>query len=1254
MYNQNRYITDSTYGSLSGFLSSNSSYTMSLSDSEFPEEPPSTSGCSSDFANSTHQKEKKKERLKQYLKQLKQMVAPESNIGGQLSTIGALKHVLDSMQKNKDGSQTKGEEGELRQYGVCTSISGTSESEDDMKVLSLKSQDDLQILVSTKGLKIIQISPSLKKILGYPMDSWTGRDLASFLHRKDVVTVNSSFTSDDYDRFDSHSLKYDEEGTCNSSSENPKKVIYCRLRHYKSLRKGFNIDKRDQYSSFQATVTLKTSPKVNKSDSMIDRQKQYLLYECRPLTSAYKNWSDIPADKKVFSTRHSLFCSYTYIHPNAIQLLGFLPQDMIGMSIFDFYHPEDFEQLYAIYKQVVSSKGSTISSPRIRLRTYNGDWIFVKTEWSRFINPWSKRLEFIIGQHTVVRGPKNIDVFSPPNSQECIAEESDQYNKNLRMIRKLLLQPVVEEARTVALNFVEDEPSENVSVSPKYEDKEEGTDTAEDSKKKFQQSVAGDIRCRQLLDENPYGTYEQLNYTNNIKRFLLSQPKTYSSASDKRSGSCTDDSNAVDSDEVPDFEVDIPLPKPPSFCSSTKVLVSEKEDMVPSPSYQPDEIVEETTSREPQNVVQSQEAHNVLMSLTQETLQEHTKQQEQIYLQQAKQDKNLVLLNVTSKYSVMQESSHGLKRVHSPDMDEIQNIKSFKAEEISLLHPPFPISTVGHETDNSRVEPANIAFSDMYRLNNSTMYHTSGMPVVQMVRNTMMYPTPAVNSMSSSGMKPENVQWPFYPQSGLSFYPQVMGGFYQPMTVLSYTVPGMVWPSVDSKASKPTKSQGIFTQAGGKGQTSMSISDTSSQENTSSSLMYLLELSNNSEVDGSKNKKKLPEMMRLGQRNADPLWLFGALWNENIQMRYTVPRRKFNRVMKEDRASLNSMKQSDMMLMQMKQFKENLEEYEEEPNVDEEVDYLFMIEPDIFKDDSPSDYRESEDLKIKLEFPSVMVSNISDDSSSKSSCQNKLESDDGLLSGGQDSSFSNDQMDEREKKSSSDCDSLQKSSDTDSSADIESTCSKSSDLTPSDARSTDEKGSSMKESDSLSSKLSEGNKDSESENDLGQTKIQEEKFDSKNFDSFFIKNPTKFKHSKKGFWMNETNLNERVQNKYTMRYNNQNDILLDDLQRLNEMNQSPVVHDQLSTLLDDLKQINSSQREQCSCCRPLGQTNADGKFTRCQKISQKELNNEINTSFFESLFMRPLYAGDNMSSEYSSSRDSPDMEDLCDIIDPLD
>lgn len=1230
---------DSTYGSLSGFLSSNSnsSYSMSLSDSEFPEEPPSTSGCSSDFANSSHQKEKKKERLKHYLKQLKQMVAPGLNDGSHMSTIGALKHVINSMQENKDDNRVKTEEDESQKcISICTPFSSASGSEDDVKILSLKTQDELQILVTARGLKIVQISPNLKKILGYPMDSWNGRELTNFLHRKDVVTVNSSYATDDHDRFDSHSLKFDEEG--NTIPETPKKVIYCRLRHYKGLRSGYNIDKKDLYTSFHATVTLKTSAKT-KDETNMDKQKQYLLLECRPLTSAYQSWSDLPVEKKTFNTRHSLFCSYTYIHPNAIPLLGFLPQDMVGMSIFDFYHPEDFEQLYNIYKQVVNSKGSTISSPKIRFRTYNGDWIYVKTEWSSFINPWSKRLEFIIGQHTVIKGPTNLDVFSPPVSQECMAEETEQYHKNLRMIRKLLLQPVVDEAKTVALN-IEDEP-EDVSISPVPElEKEESTDIVDGTLKKIQ-PVASNIRCRQLLDDNLSGTYEQLNYTNNIKRFLLSQPKTYSSASEKRSGSYTDDSNAIDSDEVPDFDVDIPLPKPPSFCSSTKVLVSEKEDMVPSPSCQTEEIVEET-SRDAQTAATTLEAPNVLMCLTQETLQEHTKQQEKLYLEQAKQDSSLVLLNVSSKYSVMQESSQGLKRGHSPDMDEIQNIKSFKAEEVSLLHPPFPISSTACEVSRPGEVPPKMAFSDTYRRAPNTIYCTGGVPIVQLVPNTFKFPETTSNTVPSTGMKPDNVQWPFYPQTGLSFYPQVMGGFYQPVTVLSYPLPGVSWTNPNSTSTGQSLRQGIFTQAGNKVITTMSYSDSSSQENTSSSLIYLLELSNNSEGETSRKGIKAiqPAAAKVNQRHADPPWLFGVMWMESIQMRYVMPRRKFNRVMKEDRDALKVLKQSDVVLKQMEEFKEDLEKVNEEPTEDEEADFLFLIEPDIFKDDSSSNLGGEIESKIKFQIDDLKPLNVD---TSKVSSESKLEICAGdeavnsMVTGAQDSSSSvSDQMDYTEKKSESECDSLQKS---DSSVDMESTCSKSSDLTPSEARSTDEKGSSMKESDT---QLSEGNKDSESENDLNQIKNQLV-YD---FESFFVKNPTKFKHSKKGFWIREAEMNSKVKMEYTMNYKNRNDILLEDMNRLNEMKQSSVLQDQLSLLLDDIKKTDSDQKELCECLSSSAQNNE-----KCSKCSQRT---NINDNFFESLFMQPLMTEEETDSVGDSSRDSPDMEDLCDIIDVVD
>lgn len=1213
----NQKFIDSTYGSFSGFISSNSSsYSMSLSDSEFPEEPPSTSGCSSDFAHSTTQKDKRKERLKQYLRQLKQIVNPATESGAHVSTLGALRHVINSIQKNKEDEKNVSSE-------RCISICSTSESEVEMNILSLKAVDDLQILVSTKGLKIVQVSPSLKKILGYPVDSWIGRELTSFLHRKDVVTVNSSYVLDDADKFDTNlnfSIKFDEDG--NATSEPPKKVLYCRLRHYKSLKSGFNLEKKDQYTSFQASVSMK---KFN-SDKF--KPKQFLLLECQPLNSAYNgNWSEMTTEKKTFGTRHSLFCSYTYIHPNAIPLLGYLPQDMVGMSIFDFYHPEEFEQLYNIYRQVVTSKGTTISSPKIRFRTHNGDWIYVKTEWSSFINPWSKRLEFIIGQHTVIKGPQNIDVFSPPPRQECIAEEPEQYHKNLRLIRKLLLQPVVDEARTVALNIVE-EPTEDVSVSPTPDgDTEEISIRTQEAKKKLQSATRNE-QCNEILDDNLSGTYEQLSYTNNIKRFLMSQPKTYSSSSDKRSGndSYTDDSNAIDSDEVPDFGVDIPYPKPPSFCSSTKVLVSEKEDMVPSPSCQTEEIGEET-SREAQIILLPIQEANVLMSLTQETLQEHTKQQEKMYLEQAKQDSNLVLLNMTSKYSVQQESSQGLKRGHSTDLDETRRFKSFKAEDVNMLCPPFPMTTTGPVLKPAG-GPPKIAFSNMYGIGltpqgTGAMYHGGPMPVVQLSQQ------PPITKGN-----PGNIQWPYYPQSGLSFYPQVMGGFYQPMTVLSYPMP--LWTGGDTRGVATTKHKAIFTQAGDKGNTAMSISDSSSGENTSSSLMYLLELSNNQEIARAKESKASATATQR-KRHSDPPWLFGVLWVEGIQMRYTVPRRKFNRIMKEDRDALKLLKQSDGLLKQMEELKENIEK-NQEPTEDEEADYLFMIDPDLFKDDSSSDSREIlASQKLRCSLNSFSDSKTTDETITKS---------------GEDKSFSEtcnslvgDEMDEQEKKSESECDSLQKSGYNDSSIDMESQSSKSSDLTPSDSRSTDDKGSSMKESDTQSSKLSEGNKDSESENDGNQTHNLAHQFD-----QFFVKNPTQFKHSKKGFWIKEANMNDRIAMEYTLK-NNRNDVLLDDLNRLNEMNQSAVVQNQLSYLLEDLK--TEEQKISCRFCESLGEMSSN---TKCSNCTKEQNMKKMNENFFESLFMQPLFPQDT-SEAYSSEhpiRDSPDMEDLCDIMDAVD
>lgn len=56
-----------------------------------------------------------------------------------------------------------------------------------------------------------------------------------------------------------------------------------------------------------------------------------------------------------------------------------------------------------LFFAVIALKGVPYKSGPIRFLAKNGSWISCVTEWSSFVNPWSKRLEFIIGKHTVVK-----------------------------------------------------------------------------------------------------------------------------------------------------------------------------------------------------------------------------------------------------------------------------------------------------------------------------------------------------------------------------------------------------------------------------------------------------------------------------------------------------------------------------------------------------------------------------------------------------------------------------------------------------------------------------------------------------------------------------------------------------------------------------------------------------------------------------------------------------------------------------------
>ncbi|XP_075028219.1 period circadian protein homolog 3 isoform X4 [Calonectris borealis] len=149
----------------------------------------------------------------------------------------------------------------------------------------------------------------------------------------------------------------------------------------------------------------------------------------------------IPMDKRIFTTTHTPGCVFLEIDDRAVPLLGYLPQDLIGTSILMYLHPEDRPLMIAIHRKILKFAGQPpFEHLPIRFCTQNGDYVILDTSWSSFVNPWSRKVVFVIGRHKVRTSPLNEDVFAAKSKETSSVEK--EIRELQGQIYKLLLQPV--------------------------------------------------------------------------------------------------------------------------------------------------------------------------------------------------------------------------------------------------------------------------------------------------------------------------------------------------------------------------------------------------------------------------------------------------------------------------------------------------------------------------------------------------------------------------------------------------------------------------------------------------------------------------------------------------------------------------------------------------------------------------------------------------------------------------------------------
>lgn len=213
---------------------------------------------------------------------------------------------------------------------------------------------------------------------------------------------------------------------------------------------------------------------------------------------------------------------------------------MIGRSIFDFFHPEDFGIIKDSYEKIVDmakTAGVSYCGSPYRFRIQNGCYVTMETEWACFINPWSRQLEFIIGHHRVLKGPAQLKIFQP--GMEHVQFNGDLLDSAMN-IREKILQNLSAPVFKVGSN-TKNEASKRCQAMASF--METLMEEVNRTELKIELPPDADITISErdwvMLGEiSPHHeyydsksssetppSYNQLNYNENLNRFFESKPE---------------------------------------------------------------------------------------------------------------------------------------------------------------------------------------------------------------------------------------------------------------------------------------------------------------------------------------------------------------------------------------------------------------------------------------------------------------------------------------------------------------------------------------------------------------------------------------------------------------------------------------------------------------------------------------------------------------------------------------------------------
>ncbi|KAG7462656.1 hypothetical protein MATL_G00187100 [Megalops atlanticus] len=272
----------------------------------------------------------------------------------------------------------------LRMRKLISSGCTDNETEEDrqMDSLYLKSLEGFITVVTSDG-DMVFLSENINKFMGLTQVELTGHSIFDFTHPCDHEEIRENL-----------SLKTGAGFGKRSKDMNTERDFFMRMKCTVTNR-GRTVNlKSASWKVLHCTGHMKV---YNSCPSRVlcgykEPPLTCVVMMCSPIP--HPSNIDMPLDSKTFLSRHSMDMKFTYCDERVNELMGYCPEDLLGRSVYDFYHALDSDSVTKSH-QNLCTKGQAVSG-QYRMLAKHGGYVWVETQGTVIYNSRNSQPQCIV------------------------------------------------------------------------------------------------------------------------------------------------------------------------------------------------------------------------------------------------------------------------------------------------------------------------------------------------------------------------------------------------------------------------------------------------------------------------------------------------------------------------------------------------------------------------------------------------------------------------------------------------------------------------------------------------------------------------------------------------------------------------------------------------------------------------------------------------------------------------------------------